>query len=307
MANLCKCGCGNEVERRSEGQGRQREYLPGHNAYKKKPPRVAPPKKPRARKRPRGPVTLTATCECGCGQQFTYTHVGGNHRRFIEKHSNAYKNELRWQSDNNRRTSKVQGKPGEQTAFLLCACGCGELITTLKGNRKFVKGHQRRGALFTDSHREKIGASVKKRYEEPEYRDKMAKIHLDRFPSITPSKPVLFGGIVFRSTWEATRAAQLTEAGVPFEYEKHRLEYIKSDGSSHQYIPDFWLPTLGLFEEVKGFFREKDKDKMRRALNNNPGVVLRVIQTTQEWGRLLRGKTPDASRFVELTGWQTPP
>lgn len=47
------------------------------------------------------------------------------------------------------------------------------------------------------------------------------------------------------------------------------LKYIKSDGSIHRYNPDFYLPELDLYIEVKGYFSEKDKLKTKLVLEQN--------------------------------------
>lgn len=62
-------------------------------------------------------------------------------------------------------------------------------------------------------------------------------------------KPIetVFDGHRFRSRLEARWAVYFKELGVPYEYE---LEgYQLADGS--RYLPDFFLPTIGLHVEVK--------------------------------------------------------
>jgi len=63
------------------------------------------------------------------------------------------------------------------------------------------------------------------------------------------AKPKTWEGIEFRSTLEADWAATLTSLGITWEYEPEILTM--SDGNA--YIPDFWLPEIGTWIEVKGY------------------------------------------------------
>lgn len=59
--------------------------------------------------------------------------------------------------------------------------------------------------------------------------------------------PTTYRGCTFRSRTEARWAAFLDKLGVPYTYEP---EGIDLDGD--WYLPDFWLPTGGLWLEIKG-------------------------------------------------------
>ena len=63
----------------------------------------------------------------------------------------------------------------------------------------------------------------------------------------------------FRSGLEDDVAKMLTEAGVPFTYEKTKIRYIKP-ASEHQYTPDFVLDN-GFFIVTKGLFPAIDRQK----------------------------------------------
>lgn len=56
-----------------------------------------------------------------------------------------------------------------------------------------------------------------------------------------------YKGFKFRSRQEARWAVFFDSVGVPWEFEKEGFEL-----SSGYYLPDFWLPTLDCFFEVKG-------------------------------------------------------
>lgn len=60
--------------------------------------------------------------------------------------------------------------------------------------------------------------------------------------------PSWYAGITFRSKLEADWAATLDQWGIRWEYEPETI----SLPSGVNYIPDFWLPELGTWLEVKG-------------------------------------------------------
>lgn len=61
--------------------------------------------------------------------------------------------------------------------------------------------------------------------------------------------PTYYEGHIFRSRTEARWAVFLDAIGVPWEYEREGFDI---DGV--RYLPDFRLPTLGAFLEVKGAY-----------------------------------------------------
>ena len=56
-----------------------------------------------------------------------------------------------------------------------------------------------------------------------------------------------YKGIRFRSRTEARWAVFMSESGVQYEYEPEGFDL----GKSGWYIPDFWLPEIGKFVEIK--------------------------------------------------------
>ena len=84
-------------------------------------------------------------------------------------------------------------------------------------------------------------------------------------------KPVVFhsrwyGEVKMRSTYETRMAAVLERAGIPFAYEPMRF-----DMGYRTYVPDFYLPTRGLWIETKGWVRPEHRklmDEFRRSCGN---------------------------------------
>jgi len=58
----------------------------------------------------------------------------------------------------------------------------------------------------------------------------------------------IYKGYRFRSRLEARWAVFFDTLGIPFEYEKEGYDL----GNGVYYLPDFWLPTLGYWIEIKG-------------------------------------------------------
>lgn len=61
-------------------------------------------------------------------------------------------------------------------------------------------------------------------------------------------KPTMYGGVMFRSALEASWARTMTINGVKWEYEPELITL----PSGTRYLPDFRLPELGAWLEVKG-------------------------------------------------------
>lgn len=79
-----------------------------------------------------------------------------------------------------------------------------------------------------------------------------------------------------RSGFEARLHAQLSAAGVAFEYEAARLRY----RVEHTYTPDFRIRTRSgrtLFIEAKGYFTAEDRTKLRTVADQNPLADIRIV------------------------------
>lgn len=63
-----------------------------------------------------------------------------------------------------------------------------------------------------------------------------------------PPEPRWYAGIPFRSSLETDWACSLDYLGIKWKYEERGIQLPSGDG----YVPDFWLPEIGTFLEVKG-------------------------------------------------------
>lgn len=77
-----------------------------------------------------------------------------------------------------------------------------------------------------------------------------------------------YAGCRFRSRLEARWAVFFDAAGIRWEYEPEGLHVewrLRWDGETFQYLPDFWLPDLNLWAEVKGSLTEAEGEKLLNA------------------------------------------
>ena len=70
-------------------------------------------------------------------------------------------------------------------------------------------------------------------------------------------------GIYVRSEMEAQVARYYKLLGIKYFYEYKEFEFPVKRGNRF-YKPDFYLPKVGSWIEVKGYFRANDKVKLRR-------------------------------------------
>jgi hypothetical protein len=79
----------------------------------------------------------------------------------------------------------------------------------------------------------------------------------------------------YRSWFEVDFSSHLKSLGIPVEYEKHKINYIKPV-TKHKYIPDFRLPS-GIFIETKGLFTGADRKKHLLVKACNPNIDIRFV------------------------------
>ena len=68
----------------------------------------------------------------------------------------------------------------------------------------------------------------------------------------------------FRSKMEANICRYFKVCKIEYVYEPKEFEFKKIKRGSRYYKPDFYLPVLNIWIECKGWFRTKDKTKLRR-------------------------------------------
>jgi len=79
----------------------------------------------------------------------------------------------------------------------------------------------------------------------------------------------------FRSGLEKRIADDLTQRGVPYEYEKHKITY-EVPARTSTYTPDFKLPN-GIIIEAKGRFDTEDRQKHLLIKQQHPALDIRLV------------------------------
>jgi len=77
----------------------------------------------------------------------------------------------------------------------------------------------------------------------------------------------------FRSNWEVVFARYLDEQGLKWAYESHT--WLLPDGSV--YTPDFWVPSLDVYFEVKGLLTEDGATKIALFRSAYPHIDLQLV------------------------------
>lgn len=129
----------------------------------------------------------------------------------------------------------------------------------------------------------KIRTSNVKTWSDPNRREKQSKTKIELMPLIVQrypdsysfknvsgrSKRSTYNGEFFHSSWEVLVAKWLDSLKIVWIRKIDGIKYFWN-GKEKTYFPDFYLPTLNLFVEVKGY--ETDRDKCKWAMV--PNLVL---------------------------------
>jgi len=85
----------------------------------------------------------------------------------------------------------------------------------------------------------------------------------------TRSIPTTYEGIKFRSRSEARFAELMDLMGKSWQYEPTVFKFVDEKGTTRRYIPDFYLPDLKLWFEIKGFEYNGLRERLDRISNQN--------------------------------------
>ena len=69
-----------------------------------------------------------------------------------------------------------------------------------------------------------------------------------------------YNGVWLDSTWEIKYAKHLDSKGIAWHRPTERFPYV-FDGQQKNYIPDFWLPEIESYVEIKGYTTPRDEAK----------------------------------------------
>jgi hypothetical protein len=94
---------------------------------------------------------------------------------------------------------------------------------------------------------------------------------------LAPSwKIFTYKAINFKSSWEWLFAKWLDLSGVKWKYEPKAFELVINKKET-TYTPDFYLPELDLWIEIKGWWRKKSKAKFNKFCKSYPKEYIKVV------------------------------
>ncbi len=77
------------------------------------------------------------------------------------------------------------------------------------------------------------------------------------------------------STWEVAMAKRLDHLKIAWDRRVDmKLPYYSKTGRKKNYIPDFYLPDYDVYIEVKGYWTDAAKYKMKAVLEVNPVKII---------------------------------
>ena len=84
------------------------------------------------------------------------------------------------------------------------------------------------------------------------------------------------------STWEVACAQRLDELGIRWMRNPSiKLEYTTRGRRARNYIPDFYLPDHDVYIEVKGYWTDAARHKMRDVQERHPIRIL-ILESLEE-------------------------
>jgi predicted nuclease of restriction endonuclease-like RecB superfamily len=88
------------------------------------------------------------------------------------------------------------------------------------------------------------------------------------------------------STWEVACAKRLDELGIKWiRNPSIKLKYITRSRRIRNYIPDFYLPDYDIYIEVKGYWTDAARHKIKSVQINND-VKLLILESLDAIGKL---------------------
>lgn len=130
--------------------------------------------------------------------------------------------------------------------------------------------------IITEETREKLGRTWRGKTLPTQMKEKISegmqravRLYPDSYSSSNVNgrvKKVIYKDIILDSQWEVDFAIWLDEKQIVWERPNKGFEYIYED-KKHIYYPDFYLPQLDIYVEVKGYKRERDEYKWKSLHN----------------------------------------
>jgi len=104
--------------------------------------------------------------------------------------------------------------------------------------------------------------------------------------------------VLMDSTWEVKMAMKLDELDIKWRRDpKIKLEYKTRGGRKRNYIPDFYLPDLDIYIEVKGYWTDAARHKMKDIIIRNPGKIC-ILESLSEIAALTKDIVPSTGSLL---------
>ena len=191
---------------------------------------------------------MTLICKY-CGKECKNDNSLRNHERLC--HSNPNRQILKSNFIEYNKKRKESGLKGTNQYVKARELGLEVPKCTEETKNKIRKSQI--GRHHSEDVKQKISESMKRAVRE----------HPESYSSCNVNgrvKKVEYKNIVLNGKWELEVAQFLDKNQIEWERPKIGFEYIWNNGT-HIYYPDFYLPALNLYIEVKGYERERDRYK----------------------------------------------
>ena len=155
---------------------------------------------------------------------------------------------------------------------------------TLAAREKISRTHK--GKIISEETKRKMSDGHKRYYSNPKNREKQIEIQKQTIKNHPKLLQNLYKGgwtskkgyrkdlnQCFRSKWEANFARIMRYENEPYIYEDRKFKL--DDGSI--YIPDFYLPYIDWYIEIKGYWYERGHKKVVKFLKKYPKENLIIV------------------------------
>jgi len=229
-------------------------------------------------------------CECGCGQEVNNRFVTGHWIRIrnpmlIEsvgiKASQSLKGRISCMK-NKHHTEETRQKMRDNHIGMTGQHHSEESKKKMSMNHMgFLHSEESKkkmslsqmGRVVSEKTKQMLSLSIKNRqwgsdnsfygqHHTEETKLKLSNSHRGQFPSNATGKGIgsyCKKGHWVRSTWELFVADWLWDHDISYEYELERFWFC----DKWSYLPDFYIPSLDLWIEVKGYMRPKNKIQIK--------------------------------------------
>jgi hypothetical protein len=106
----------------------------------------------------------------------------------------------------------------------------------------------------------------------------------------------------FRSGLEKRIADDLTQKGVPFDYEKRKITYTVPERQA-TYTPDFVILSNGIIVESKGIFDAEDRKKHLLIKQQHPDLDIRLVFSRAN-APIYKGSPTTHAKWADHHGFQ---